>query len=65
MKNKKLAESNVKSYISGNSKLSIVECRLLDVDNQINNYCGKYDDLNLSLLKYERIQLVKNLFTNQ
>lgn len=66
MKNTKLTEnpveSNVKLHISGVSNRSIVECRLLDVNNQIEKHADEYGEFYLNVLKYERCELVKRVF---
>ena len=65
-KSKKLVEnpekSNVKLHISGVINRSISECRLIDIHNEIENNSDKYDEPHLGLLKYERCQLVKQIF---
>lgn len=55
-------ESNVKLHISGVINDSISECRLIDIHNKIENNSHKYDEPHLGLLKYERCQLIKQVF---
>jgi hypothetical protein len=54
--------NNIRKHIKGESELSITECRLLDINDKIENYSDQFDSTYLALLKYERCQLVKKLF---
>jgi len=48
----------VAQHIAGETNLNILECRLRDVENRINNYDGCSEAV-LNILKYERILLIK------
>jgi len=43
-------------------ELSVVERRLLKINDRIENHSADYDKFNLAVLKYERVILVKRLF---
>jgi len=64
-KMKKIKSNYLSLHISGKCSHSAAECRLLDVHDRIENYRADYDKLNLALLKYERIQLLKRVFKNK
>jgi hypothetical protein len=55
-------ETYFAKHISGECKLSAVECRLIDIDDRIINFNGSED---LSLLKYERMILAERIIANK